>query len=270
MKHIRDGTCLALFLGLIIATPICAELVRIDPKEGEGWDATPNYRGELEALQDTTGVCQIQLITTHERVITGARAVRLLTEDQLAVIHKMHRELLYDGEFREHVAALVEQDAADVHNGNVVPTEFGGVGMNVYGSIELLIIPSTGRLRLRARGDGTASGMEQSNWKHHLPEWVGEIIPHVFRWHVHAGLEPGKEDTCSPSGWYDTTLGWQGDIGYALHVMRRSVRAGDGRAHNFLFAKQNNRMFSTVYFGGVADASGAWFVAIVALPTHSY
>jgi hypothetical protein len=276
MYGIKSLMLCAVALVATVPATVSADFISVNPEQVFTWKVSEGYRTELEKLQGTNNVCTLELLAgKRERILADAEAVRLLTEEQLVVIHKLHHQLVFDSSFRAGVAALIEQDAADVMNERVTPTEFGGLGIHARGNIELLPIPSGGRFTLYREEDNVptiARADSPSNGKYVTPEWSRELIPYVFEWHMHSGTFSTQKDLCTPSASFDPNRGWGNDIGYALSRMKANLQSngGHGVAHNFLFAKMNHRMFSTVYYGGVMDKNGAWFISVVVLPIVAY
>lgn len=265
---------LMLTLGLILSippifSPAVADLVRIDSKGVFTAISPEAYRKKLLALQTSPKVCSVKFGITHQNVYVSEKGVTKLTPQMLAVIYKMHMQLEHDRTFRHHVAGLIERDLEDVKSALIIPTEVGGLGLLAEGTIELLPIPRSGRLQIKAYRDRFGNSVTvfgDNNRSYRLPPWARKKIPHILEFHLHAISNEKADIHCSPSfGFGRSKNGLAGDIGYAIHQVKKQMRI-----HEFVFAKLKGRTFSVVYYGGEKKHDGSWFISVVALPNIKY
>jgi len=226
-----------------------------------------DYRAELLRIQSSKNACSLRMPSNDAHVFTGATAVNRLSLEALSLIYKMQYQLAHDRQFRHHVAGLIERDLEDVNSRSVVPTEYGGIGLISYGSIEMLPVPSTGRLALNSWHQPPTFGMSSvghahANETYVLPVWARESLPYVFEWHLHAIRGWREPQPCNPSY---VVRGKHGDILAAFNLLLEH-----GKTHQFVMAKGRGNTYSVVYFGGEMQDNGDWYIAVIALPNVSY
>jgi len=204
------------------------------------------------------------------RFFSGPAGVEKMTEPMLALVFQVHKQLLTDDSFVQHVAGMIEHDNKDVESVNVVPTEWGGLG-TVGSTIEFLPIPSQGRYQLiggfPVHTEQLSLSSQQQllpNESYALPDWA-KRIPHVCEFHIHTDPFDKHGDTlCRPS-YFEEDGAYKKDLGVAINS------AIGGVPHNhIIFAKLPNRTFSVVYFGSDVDEQGNWFVVVISLENVSY
>jgi len=260
-------------ISLLITSSAQAQLIHVDTERLFSWTSPDAYRQELLNLQTSDNVCKVSLQIEHAHVHLGARAVKQLTPEMLAIIFKMHKQLEHDRSFRHHVAGLVERDLEDTSSRLVIPSEYGGLGILVGGilgdTIELLPIPHRGRLSIKSYTDilgHSVSIFGDNNRTYHLPSWSRESISHVLEFHIHAISDTETRHYCSPSfGVGESLNGLVGDIGNAIYLLIQQ-----GRVHEFVFANLGGSTYSVVYYGGEMKDDGSWFISVISLPNVVY
>ncbi|MFC1665708.1 hypothetical protein ACFL17_08795 [Pseudomonadota bacterium] len=245
-----------------------ADLFNISSEQVLDSTSHQEYRNELLKTLQSGNVCEIQLEFGAPHVITRKVAIEKLTLNMISVIYKMHRQLQKDRTFRHHIGGLLELDLKDIESDVVIATEVGGLGLYSDGTIELLPIPSGGRLELQAdknKLDFSVPVYKKNNNNYSLPAWAREEIPHIFGFHLHATDTSNSGDKhCAPSIGIDTA-GFRGDIGYAVYLIKKQ-----NFSHEFVLTKLQGRRFSVVYFGGEKLTDNPWFVSVVSLPNFDY
>ena len=260
------------FITISLAPVMCAvakaDLFNISSAQVFDLASHQEYRKELLRIQQSSKICEINLDLSDPRVYTQKIAIEKLTLNMISVIYKMHRQLQNDRTFRHHIGGLIERDLEDIKSDRVISTEIGGLGIYNDGSIELLPIPSSGRLELKAYTNKLGLSVpvfKNKNNNYSLPAWAREEIPHILGFHLHATDPSNTGDRhCAPSFGIDK-YGHGGDIGYAAYLINKQ-----NIAHEFVLTKLQGRKFSVVYFGGEKLKDNSWFVSVVSLPNFEY
>ena len=235
-------------------------------------DDIDSYRKILAKIQGQSNICDFTEMQRAPQIFVGQDGVEKMTEAMLALVLQLHKQLLYDRSFVEHIASMVEYDYADVKNTYVAPTEWGGIGITTSNGIELLPIPYGGRLQLRVENNPSvhtaqhfslSSRQQLLNGSYMLPDW-SKYISRVFEFHIHTDPYNKEGEECIPS--YSKIDGVHGkDLGMAIN----SAIAGVPHNH-IIFGKQTNREFSTVFVGSNRDQEGNWFVVVISLENVKY
>ncbi|KKS38047.1 MAG: hypothetical protein UU98_C0009G0031 [Parcubacteria group bacterium GW2011_GWD2_42_14] len=231
-----------------------------------------SYRKILAKIQGESNTCDFKRMHRSPQTFVGQAGVEKMTEAMLALVFQLHKQLLYDKSFVEHIASMVEYDYADVKNRYVAPTEWGGIGITTDRGIELLPIPYGGRLQLRIKNNplvqtaqqfSLSSRQQLLNGSYMLPDW-SKYISRAFEFHIHTDPYDTQGEECIPS--YAKVDGVHGkDLGMAINS------AIAGVPHNtVIFGKQPYREFSTVFVGSTVDQAGNWFVVVISLENSKY
>jgi len=255
-------------LALAMCTVANADLFNISSERVFDSASHQEYRKELLRIQKSSNICKINLNLSDPRVYTQKIAIEKLTLNMISVIYKIHRQIQNDRTFRIHIGGLIERDLEDIKSERLVSTEVGGLGIYNDGSIELLPIPSSGRLELKAytnESDLSVPVFKKKNNNYSSPAWAREEIPHILGFHLHAtDTSNTGEQHCGPSFGIDRD-GFGGDIGYAAYLINKQ-----NFTHEFVLTKLKGRKFSVVYFGGEKLKDNSWFVSVVSLPNFEY
>ena len=257
-------------LGLFLCTIAKADLYSIGPEQVFNSTSHQEYRKELLRILRHGNSCEINLEIGNPHVYTQKIAIEKLTLNMISVLYKMHRQLQNDQTFRHHIGGLIERDLADIDSKIIIATEVGGLGIYNDGSIELLPIPSSGRLQLKHNTGKTPLSVpvyKINNNNYSLPAWAREEIPHILGFHLHTTDNSNTADQhCGPSiGTGTGKNDFRGDIGYATYLIKKQ-----NFAHEFVLTKLEGRMFSVVYFGGERASDNSWLVSVVSLPYFAY
>lgn len=243
-------------------------------------EQTDSYRTTLAEIQKSPKVCALPE-KTGPRIFSGPAGVQKMTEEMLALVHQMHKQLLTDKSFVQHIASMIVYDYDDVKNPIVEPYEWGGIGIFHNNTIELLPVPYKGKFRFK--GDSLVSTGPQlslsskkqepvPNESYILPDWA-KRIQHLLQFHIHT--DPFKkhgDDLCKPSYMHLEKDELRGedelhnlDLGMAINSAIRGV------PHNhIIFSRLSEKEFGVVYYGSDIDENDNWYVIIISLENVTY